>query len=182
MKSRFVPVLFLDLDGTVRKGPGQLDGRFVNDPEDVEIIPEALEQMRWFRSHGWRIVGVTNQGGVAYGFMSMETMIATMQRTSELCLDEKGAGLFDLIMACPHHEQGSVKRYAYPCLCRKPLSGMIHSGIAALEVLYPDEIPRRDLMLMVGDRPEDSGLAENVGIKFISAETWWHYNPSSVVN
>jgi hypothetical protein len=35
-----VPVLYLDLDGTVRKGKDEL-GRFVNGPDDVELFPEV---------------------------------------------------------------------------------------------------------------------------------------------
>ncbi len=39
------PVLYLDLDGTVRHGKDEL-GHFVNEPSDVVIFPEALKLMR----------------------------------------------------------------------------------------------------------------------------------------
>jgi D-glycero-D-manno-heptose 1,7-bisphosphate phosphatase len=38
--SKPTPVLYLDLDGTVRKGYDEL-GRFVNTKEDVEVFPEV---------------------------------------------------------------------------------------------------------------------------------------------
>lgn len=40
-----VPVLYLDLDGTVRQGKDDGLGRFVNGPEDVIVFPEAVEMM-----------------------------------------------------------------------------------------------------------------------------------------
>ena len=40
VSEKAVPVLYLDMDGTVRKGKDEL-GRFVNGPEDVEVFPEA---------------------------------------------------------------------------------------------------------------------------------------------
>jgi D-glycero-D-manno-heptose 1,7-bisphosphate phosphatase len=38
-----VPVLYLDLDGTVRQGKDDTLGRFVNGPEDVVVFPEAVQ-------------------------------------------------------------------------------------------------------------------------------------------
>ena len=37
-----VPVLYLDLDGTVRQGKDDALGRFVNGPEDGVEFPEAV--------------------------------------------------------------------------------------------------------------------------------------------
>lgn len=50
-----VPVLFLDLDGTVCHGKTEL-GRFVNSPEDVVVFPEAVAHMRCWKERGGRIV------------------------------------------------------------------------------------------------------------------------------
>jgi hypothetical protein len=63
---RRVPLLCLDLDSTVRKGKSEL-GRFVHGPGDVEVFPEAVEMMRRWKNAGGRIIGVSNQGGVANG-------------------------------------------------------------------------------------------------------------------
>jgi hypothetical protein len=65
-----VPVLFLDLDGTVREGPDDPLGKFVNGPEDVRVFPEAVEQMRRWKDNGGRVLGVTNQGGIALGYVT----------------------------------------------------------------------------------------------------------------
>src|SRR3990167_4417712 len=97
--SRATSVLYLDLDGTVRHGKDEL-GRFVNMPSDVVIFPSALSRMRSAKAQGWRIVGITNQGGVALGHMTMEVAAATILRTQELC-----EHLFDKIMMCVHHPE-----------------------------------------------------------------------------
>ena len=57
MKEPRVPLLAVDLDGTVRHGFDEL-GRFVNGPDDVVVFPEAVEQMRRWKARGGRIIGV----------------------------------------------------------------------------------------------------------------------------
>jgi D-glycero-D-manno-heptose 1,7-bisphosphate phosphatase len=68
-QERAVPVLYLDLDGTVRHGKDEL-GRFVNGPEDVVVFPEAVERMRKWKQGGGRIIGVSNQGAWRLGSSS----------------------------------------------------------------------------------------------------------------
>ena len=61
-EERAVPVLYLDLDGTVRQGKDDALGRFVNGPEDVVVFPEAVEMMRRWKAGGGRIVGGQQPG------------------------------------------------------------------------------------------------------------------------
>lgn len=56
-----VPMLYLDLDGTVRQGKDDPLGRFVNGPKDVFVFPEAKKQMKIWHDKGGRIIGVSNQ-------------------------------------------------------------------------------------------------------------------------
>lgn len=118
MSDNPTPVLWLDLDGTVRHGFDEM-GKFVNGPEDVVIFPEALKQMRKAKAEGYRIVGISNQGGIALGHMSMETCAAAMMRTHQLCGE-----LFDKIAWCRHHPQAKDPEMS-TCWCRKPRIGMI---------------------------------------------------------
>src|SRR5688572_16408122 len=82
-----VAVLYLDLDGTVRQGKDDALGRFVNGPDDVFVFPEAIEQMRRWKQQGGRIIGVSNQGGVALGLMSYENCAAAMRETQRQSQD-----------------------------------------------------------------------------------------------
>ncbi len=158
------PILFLDLDGTVRKGFTEL-GRFVNKPEDVEVFPEVVPLLRLYRKAGFAIVGITNQGGIATGQAKEDDVHDAIMRTQELCHN-----LFDHIFMCSHFP--GVDDYEMSqCLCRKPKIGMV--------VLAQSEIAERfgclcppHLMLFVGDRPEDEQCAANAGIRFMWAQDW----------
>lgn len=160
-----VPVLYLDLDGTVRQGKDDELGRFVNGPEDVVVFPEAVEMMRRWKAGGGRIIGVSNQGGVALGLVPYTEAAAAMRKTY---LDTER--LFDKISMCIHHPRAQHPEMAR-CWCRKPSPGLIIES--ALEVarqhgeFYPPYMG-----LMVGDRPEDEECARLAGLDFQWAADW----------
>lgn len=157
-------VLYLDLDGTVRKC--QEDGiGFVNSVEDVVVYPGVAEKLAEYKRAGWRIVGVTNQGGVAMGFMSYETMKDTLLETQR-----QTGNAFDKIMACIHHPDAKEKEMAV-CLCRKPRIGLIVGAAIELGKMYDEYYPPH-MALFVGDRPEDRECAANAGIAFMDAQEW----------
>lgn len=160
MKDKATPVLYLDLDGTVRDG-----SKFVNKVEDVRIFPEALEQMRKAKALGWRIVAISNQGGVAMGHMTFETMQAIMMETQRQC-----EGMFDKIMACIHFPDAEEPELAI-CWCRKPRIGLIVEAAIDLGRHFYEYYPPH-MALFVGDREEDRGVAEAANIQFLDAEKW----------
>lgn len=159
------PVLYLDLDGTVRHGKDEL-GHFVNEPSDVVIFPEALKMMQQAKTDGWRIIGVTNQGGVSLGYMSFEIAGETLKATYDL--SEK---LFDRIMMCVHHPDAKEPEMAV-CWCRKPRAGLVIDGALELARQYTDEYYPPHMALFVGDRPEDQQCAEAANIRFQWAAEW----------
>lgn len=158
------PILYLDLDGTVRKGFDEL-GRFVNKKEDVEVFSGVVDLMRKYKEKGWRIVGITNQGGVATGQLSYEDMEASIVETNNQV--EK---LFDKIMVCVHHPDAQEKEMSV-CWCRKPRIGNVVIAAQELGKVYSEYYPPH-LALFVGDRPEDKQCAENAGISFMDAKEW----------
>jgi hypothetical protein len=92
---RPTPVLYLDIDGTVRQGKDDALGRFVNGPEDVVVFPEAVEMMRRWKAGGGRIIGVSNQGGIALGIVDERQVAAAMVATYA-----QAEQLFDKIAYC----------------------------------------------------------------------------------
>ena len=158
-------VLFLDLDGTVRHGRAEL-GRFVNTPQDVVVFPQAVARMREWKASGGRIVTVTNQGGVALGFLAPDVCQAALLRTMELA-----EHLVDVSMMCPHHPSAADPEVA-SCWCRKPSPGLIFDGLRELQALHPEEFYPSELAVFVGDRPEDEQCAQRAGIRFVSADQW----------
>lgn len=151
------PILFVDLDGTVRHGRDEL-GRFVNTPDDVVVFPEAVERMRAWRAAGGIVLGVTNQGGIALGYITH----ADHSRCSVVTI-ERCDGQLDNIIVCPHHPDGG-------CWCRKPRPGLIFAGLHWAGLNFGT--PERSACLMVGDRPEDEQAAAAAGVRFQWATAW----------
>lgn len=158
-QERAVPLLFLDLDGTVRKGKDEL-GRFVNTEADVEVFPEAVTMMRYWKASGGRIAGVTNQAGIALGYFDLKTANATLTETNR-----QTGNLFDLIHMCAHAPDDE-------CWCRKPGFGMLVQTVDDLHREHPGEQYPKSRMLMVGDRPEDEECARAAGVDFTWAADW----------
>jgi D-glycero-D-manno-heptose 1,7-bisphosphate phosphatase len=159
-----VPLLALDLDGTVRHGKDEL-GRFVNGPNDVVIFPEALRRMRAWKARGGRIVAVSNQGGIALGHMSFTECASAMMRTYELT-----DRLFDRIAFCRHHPDAMDPEYAR-CWCRKPSPGLLIEAALGLARANGEFYPPY-MGLFVGDRPEDEECARLAGFPFRWAKDW----------
>lgn len=160
-----VPVLYLDIDGTVRQGKDDPLGRFVNGPEDVVVFPEAVEMMRRWKAGGGRIIGVSNQGGIALGILTERRVAAAMATTHD-----QAEHLFDKIAWCHHHPDASHPEMAR-CWCRKPSPGLLIETSLDLAHHYGEYYPPY-MALFVGDRDEDKECARLAGIDFMWATEW----------
>lgn len=159
-----VPVLYLDIDGTVRKGKEEL-GHFVNTKDDVEVFEGVALLLLRYKRLGWRIVGVSNQGGIALGYMSMQDCLAAMSETHR-----QTGNAFDKIIWCSHHPDAEDPEMAV-CWCRKPKPGLIIE--AALDLSQKNnEIYPPHLSLFVGDMDSDRVCADNAGLSFMEANVW----------
>ena len=109
---------FLDKDGTVIKNiPYNADTRLVH------LAPGVAEGLRLLHRAGYALVIVTNQSGVARGYVSPAEVEAVGEHLCAL-FAEVGVPLTGFYY-CPHLPEGSVADYAVPCRCRKPLPGLI---------------------------------------------------------
>lgn len=163
-----VPVLYCDLDGTIRYGLDEL-GRFVNSPKDVTVFPEVPELLEAYKDLGWRIVGVSNQGGIALGHMNMQDCIETMAETQRQCRNA-----FDKIAWCSHHPAATEPEMAI-CWCRKPKAGLVIETALAMAAKTNEMYPPY-LGLFTGDSPEDVGCAMSAGLPFVEAKAWRNGN------
>lgn len=159
-----VPVLWLDIIGTVIKGPG--DGhRWVNTIEDVLVFPEVPRLLQRYKNHGWRVIGVSNQGGIAMGHTTLDAIGSVMNLVNQLC-----ANTFDLITICRHHPQAQELEMR-SCWCRKPRIGLlVEAGLTVARrhgEIYPPAFG-----LMVGDMEDDIECAGNAGLGFMTAADW----------
>jgi D-glycero-D-manno-heptose 1,7-bisphosphate phosphatase len=162
---RAVPVLYVDMDGTVRHGFDEL-GRFVNRASDVVVFPEAVQRMKAWKAAGGRIVAVSNQGGIALGHVSPDDVAAAMMETYR-----QVDCLFDKIAWCSHFPTAIDPEMAR-CWCRKPRIGLIVESIYDLSAQYRDEYYPPHLGLFVGDRDEDRLCAEAANVDFQWATDW----------
>lgn len=147
------PGILLDRDGTII-----VDQGYVGSIDRVEFIEGAPEAIAWFNRTGIPVAVVTNQAGVARGLYGIDD-VDRVHRHIAKHLAERGAHI-DLFVFCPYHPAGLVGAFARTSEDRKPRPGMAKAAEAALNL---------DLTAswVVGDRPEDVGLAEAVGASAI---------------
>lgn len=159
-------MLYLDIDGTVRQSVDDDLGRFVNGPEDVRVFPEAVEMMRRWKDAGGRIAGVSNQGGIALGYMTEQDCAEAMVETQR-----QADGLFDLLSWCHHHPDAEHPEMAR-CWCRKPSAGAVVEAAHGLVDRFPGELYPPYMGLFVGDMDSDQECAANAGLDFEWAADW----------
>ena len=147
------PGVLLDRDGTII-----VDHGYVGSIDRVDFIDGAAEAIASFNQAGLPVAVVTNQAGVARGFYGLAD-VAIVHRYIAERLAERGAHV-DLFLYCPYHPDGVVEDFARMSEDRKPGPGMARTAAAALGL---------DLAAswVVGDRPEDVGLAEAIGASAI---------------
>jgi D,D-heptose 1,7-bisphosphate phosphatase len=145
--------ILLDRDGTII-----VDHGYVGSVDRVEFIDGSPEAIASFNRAGIPVAVVTNQAGVARGFYDMGD-VAQVHRHIAAYLAAHEAHI-DLFLYCPYHPDGVVDGFARTSEDRKPKPGMAKAAAAALNL---------DLAAswVVGDRPEDLGLAAAVGASAI---------------
>ena len=154
------PVLFIDMDQTVRRSKSDPKG-FIKGPDDIELMP-GIEDILWmYRQHGFVIVGVSNQGGVAHGHKTDKQNVEEMQRTMSLFKCNPFYG----VKWCYFMEDGRVPEYTAYSMFRKPNIGMLIETETELRHNNQWNIDWRNSM-MVGDRAEDEGCAANAKIEY----------------
>lgn len=142
--------VFLDRDGTLNPDPG-----YIKSPDQFELFPGVPEALASLKRAGARLIVVTNQSGIARGFLSREDLDAVHMKLKQL-LDGAGAPL-DAIYFCPHHPDDG-------CECRKPNRGMIDQAVQEWGVTL-------DRSYLIGDHARDIELAKRIGARSILVTT-----------
>lgn len=150
-------VIFLDRDGTINE-----EVEYLHRPEDLRILPGVAEAVRNLREHGFKIVVVTNQAGVARGYYSEED-VKRLHRYLNECLEKNGASI-DHFFYCPHHPVHGIGKYKTVCRCRKPEIGMF---LMAEQYYQVD----KEHSWMIGDKLLDVEAGRNYGVRSILVGT-----------
>jgi D-glycero-D-manno-heptose 1,7-bisphosphate phosphatase len=151
------PTVFIDRDGTINEQMG-----YINHLSRFVILSGVVEGIRLLNSHGYPVVVVSNQSGVARCYFPID-LVHEIHDYMRDYFKKNGASV-DGIFFCPHHPGGSVSVYAVQCNCRKPKTGLIEKACSSLDI----DLSRS---YVVGDRCDDIELAERAGMKGILVKT-----------
>jgi len=110
--------VFFDRDGTLIQEAG-----FLKSLSEIVILPGAFAAVRSVNQAGMRVIVVTNQSGIARGYLSEGDLDEIHRRIRELF--ERERARIDAFYHCPHLPQGPVGEYSIRCDCRKPEPGLL---------------------------------------------------------
>jgi len=130
------PACFIDRDGTV-----MADTHYPSDPDAVRLIPGVAEALAALNARDIPVVIITNQGGIARGYLT-DTQYQAVRARLDGLLQRSGVLVLDTYH-CPHWEPVSG-----PCACRKPAPGMYQRAAAAHDL----DVTRS---VYIGDRWRD---------------------------
>ena len=142
--------VFFDRDGTLN-----IDTHYLYRVEDFQWVPGAKDAIRYCNEHGYLVIVITNQSGVARGYYT-EADIQRLHDWMNVDL-AKGNAHIDAFYYCPHHPEGIVAEYTCTCACRKPGTLLIDRACADFSI-------DRTRSLMIGDKPIDLECAQHAGL------------------
>lgn len=144
---------FLDRDGALIYEP---QDTFQVDRMDIlKILPGVIVGLQEIKKSGYKLVMVTNQDGLGTESFPWENFEGP--HNEMLRQFGEAAVHFDEIFICPHFKSNK-------CSCRKPKIGLVEKLLASGDV-------DKKSSFMYGDRDTDRQFAENIGVRFIKAQT-----------
>jgi D-glycero-D-manno-heptose 1,7-bisphosphate phosphatase len=147
-KQRYI---LLDRDGVINHDSDV----FIKSPDQWIPIEGSLEAIALLNAHGYQVIVVTNQSGVARGLFD-EIMLEKIHAKMRQLVSEKG-GHITAIYYCPHGTDSE-------CECRKPKAGLLKAFAADFHA---------DLttIAVIGDSLRDLQAADAAGAQPILVKT-----------
>jgi D-glycero-D-manno-heptose 1,7-bisphosphate phosphatase len=149
--------VFLDRDGTLIE-----EVNYLASPEQVRLIPGAVEAVRKLNDAGLLVIVVTNQAGVARGYFP-ESRVSEVHERLSLLLGAHGAKI-DAYYHCPHHPTEGVGKYRVACECRKPKPGLLLAAASEWGI----DLTRS---WMIGDKQCDAEAGASAGCRTLLVRT-----------
>ena len=145
--------VFLDRDGTIN-----VEKHYLYKASEFEYIDGAVEGMKTLSEMGYLLVVVTNQSGIARGYYT-EKDYKILDDWMKADLLKKGVSIAGSYY-CPHLPDGTVKKYAIECECRKPKTGLYWQAARDLNI-------DMDNSYAIGDKTRDLSICNESGVKGI---------------
>jgi len=167
--------VFLDRDGVINE-----EVNYLCRPEDFRLLPRAAAAIRLLRKHGWRVIVVTNQSGVARGYYSEADVAAIHERMRRDLSRAKTQ--VDGIYFCPHHPDDG-------CDCRKPgtllfqraaadfgldLTASYYVGDKLTDLLPGQALGGHTILVLTGYGQQERLVAEQQGLEadYVAADLY----------
>ncbi len=144
--------VLMDRDGTLIVDPPDFR---IDTPEEIKLFPDTIEALAYLAEHGFNIIMITNQAGIAEGLLD-EKRFWELQDQVLATLAPSGIEVLKTYMS--PHGQNEVNEW------RKPGPGMLLK--AAKD--YNLDLAKT---YMVGDRQSDIQAGINAGTKTILVKT-----------
>jgi histidinol-phosphate phosphatase family protein len=155
--------VFVDKDGTLIR-----DVAYNVDPDRIELTPGVGPALRLLQDHGFALIVVTNQPGVAEGRFPAAALKRVRERIDQL-LAPHGVVIGGFYF-CPH----AAVRGKPGCACRKPEPGLLQRAAAEHDIDLADS-------WMVGDILNDVEAGRRAGCRTAlidcGNETEWVLSP-----
>ena len=139
--------VIVDYDGTLRECVGG-NGKFPVSLDQIEMKPGRREILQSYLDKGYKLLGVSNQSGIAKGELSDATARELFDYTN------KQLGLDIEYQFCPHQSA------PISCYCRKPMPGL------GVDFIIKHKLNRKEC-IFVGDMTTDKTFAERCGFQYV---------------
>lgn len=149
--------IFLDRDGTLNEESG-----YINHASRFKVFDFTYKAIRILNNSGFLVFVITNQSGLARGYFDEKLLSEIHGRLVGDAMKEQA--IIKKIYYCPHHKDGSIKKYKIDCDCRKPKPGMLLKAKEEYDLLLENSY-------MIGDRYKDIQLGQNIGLKTVMVMT-----------
>lgn len=148
-------IVGLDRDGVINVDKGH----YITDPADFEVYPESLAAIHKLRMKGYKVVILTNQGGITKGLQTHEQVGAVHQRMFEI-FGQAGIYTIDGLF----YSESSLKEDYYA----KPNLGMFHR---TEKEIFGNKARFKQGGYYVGDKMSDLKAAARIGATPILVRT-----------
>jgi len=143
--------VFIDRDGVINQDLG----KYVTNPKEFFFIHGAVEALKKLYNSDYKVIVITNQGGVGKGIYTEKDVSAIHKKMNKL-LEIDGVRI-DGIYYCTHHPEEN-------CDCRKPRLGMVKKAVKDHDVN-----PKKSFF--IGDKTSDVKAGKDIGCKTFLVKT-----------
>ena len=137
--------VFLDRDGVINHDPGD----YTRSLDEFHVLPTVYDALEQLQGAGYILILITNQGGIAKGQYTHDTVDEIHRHFIQSCAD-KGIRITNVYYS-PHHPDFGES------LSRKPGGLMIEKACARYGI-------NPGASWMVGDKVRDIEAGENAGV------------------